>query len=299
MNGESLLVEYKIHSYRYDNFSKYELIISQAMSILNHIQTTSDDADLHFYNHCHVSELNTENNIIFKPTDPTSKHFALDTIGYANSSSIAFKEPDWFQVPTKENLEYIQSLIENKSNKWDDSILLKWRKAKNIADDHILIIGQVPTDESVNGFGFGDHFKKLKMIVEKLKGENIIVKLHPSMKIRGKDKDTIDRWIQNDIDVRTTFESIHDFLPKTRVAILENSTAGIECMMHGVPIISYGFPEYHWVTKVLQSLTELENLVSDFSWHSAVSQRMYINWYINNYLCSDIDSTVNRLKKII
>lgn len=269
------------------------------MSVLNHIQTTSDDADLHFYNHCHVSELNTENNIIFKPTAPTSKHFALDTIGYANSSSIAFKEPDWFQVPTKENLEYIQSLIENKSNKWDDSILLKWRKAKNIADDHILIIGQVPTDESVNGFGFGDHFKKLKMIVEKLKGENIIVKLHPSMKIRGKDKDTIDRWIQNDIDVRTTFESIHDFLPKTRVAILENSTAGIECMMHGVPIISYGFPEYHWVTKVLQSLTELENLVSDFSWHSAVSQRMYINWYINNYLCSDIDSTINRLKKII
>ena len=70
-------------------------------------------------------------------------------------------------------------------------------------------------------------------------------------------------------------------------------------MMHGVPVISYGWPEYHWATKVLQSLTELENLVSDFSWHSAVSQRMYINWYINNYLCSDIDSTINRLKKII
>lgn len=297
MNGESSLVEYKIHQYRFDNFTGREDIIREAMNELGHEE--SETPELNIYNHCHISELETENNIIFKPTGPTHKHFALDTIGYANSSSIAFKEPDWFQVPTKENLDYIQSLIKARSNKWDDSILLKWRKAKNVADDHILIIGQVPTDETVNGFGFGDHFKKLQMIVNSIKDKNIIVKLHPSMKIRGRTKDIIDKWIQDGIDVRTAFESIHDFLPKTRVAILENSTAGIECMMHGVPIISYGWPEYHWLTKQLQSLTQLDEIVTDLSWHSGVSQSMYINWYINKYLCSDIASTKNRLQQII
>ena len=137
------------------------------------------------------------------------------------------------------------------------------------------------------------------MIVNSIKDKNIIVKLHPSMKIRGRTKDIIDKWIQDGIDVRTAFESIHDFLPKTRVAILENSTAGIECMMHGVPIISYGWPEYHWLTKQLQSLTQLDEIVTDLSWHSGVSQSMYINWYINKYLCSDIASTKNRLQQII
>lgn len=293
-------MEYKIHQYRYDNFAKYELVIRHAMSLLNHSETTEDDADINFYNHCHVSEINTNNNIIFKPTAPTSKHFALDTVGYANSSSLAFHEPHWFfEQPNGEDLNYIQSLIDKKSNKWDDSIILKWRRAKNIAHDHILIIGQVPTDETVNGFGFGDHFKKLSMIVDKLQDENIIVKLHPSMKIRGKVKDTIDRWIQHGIDVRSNFESIHDFLPKTRVAILENSTAGIECMMHNVPIISYGWPEYHWVTKQLQSLTQLKELVEDIWWYDKTKHELFIHWYLNRYLCYDVDSTKRRLEQII
>ena len=89
-------------------------------------------------------------------------------------------------------------------------------------------------------------------------------------------------------------KKIHDFLPKTRVAILENSTAGIECMMHGVPIISYGWPEYHWVTQKLQSLTQLNELVSDLSWHYKSDTEQFIHWYINRYLCHDLKSTQRR-----
>ena len=235
-----------------------------------------------------------------KPTGPTSKHFALDSIGYANSSTLAFIEPfELRKEYTNSSNDKIKYLIECKANKWDDSILLKWRQAKNIASDHILIIGQVPTDETVNGFGFGDHFLKLSMIVEKLKDKNIIVKLHPSMKIDHKQQAVIDKWIKNNIDVRTQFESIHDFLPKTKVAILENSTAGIECLMHQVPIISYGWPEYHWATKKLQSLTQLEDLVSDLSWHKLAYANRFIEWYINKYLCHDVKSTQRRLSEII
>ena len=294
-------MEYKIHQYRFDNFTRFEDVIRKAMNTLGH--TESNNPEINIYNHCYQSEVSTNKNIIFKPTAPTSKHFALDTIGYANSSSLDF-HTDWFyfkDTPKEKDVEYIQSLIKAKSNKWDESILLKWKKAKDIANDHILIIGQVPTDETVNGFGFGDHFKKLSMIVDYLKDENLIVKLHPStrMKIKGKVKDKVDKWIQDGIDVRTEYESIHDFLPKTRVAILENSTAGIECLMHGVPVISYGWPEYHWVTKKLQTLTQLDVIVNNLSWHDKDDADSFIHWYINKYLCHDVNSTMERLKEII
>ena len=292
------ILEYKIHQYRFDNFTEFEAIIREAMNLLGHKE--GNNPDINIYNHCYQSEVSTNRNIIFKPTAPTSKHFALDTIGYANSSSLAFKEPDWIKEFVEDS-NYIQSLIDQKTNKWDDSILLQWKKARDIASDHILIIGQVPTDETVNGFGFGDHFKKLSMIVDYLQDENLIVKLHPSpkMKIKGKVKDKVDKWIQNGIDVRTKFESIHDFLPKTKVAILENSTAGIECLMHGVPVISYGWPEYHWVTKNLQTLTQLDVIVNDLSWHDKDDADSFIHWYINKYLCHDVNSTATRLKEII
>ena len=45
----------------------------------------------------------------------------------------------------------IEKLIERKANKWDDSIILKWRKAKSVPKDHILVIGQMPDDETVKG----------------------------------------------------------------------------------------------------------------------------------------------------
>ena len=69
--------------------------------------------------------------------------------------------------------------------------------------------------------------------------------------------------------------------------------------MHEVPIISYGWPEYHWATQKLQTLTQLKNLVSDLSWHQKEYAKQFIEWYINNYLCHDIISTENRLKELL
>lgn len=288
-------MEYKIHQYRFDNFTKFEDIIRQSLNELGHIE--SNNPDLNIYNHCHESEIHTNNNIIFKPTAPTSKHFALDTVGYANASTLAYEKPtdDIFEDIERMDWVSIEELRKSKPNKWDDSILLKWRKAENIKDDHILIIGQMPDDETVNGFGFGNHISKLERIVDKLSDENIIIKLHP----RYKNKQLVQKWTDAGHHVITGFDSIHSILPKTRVAIIDNSTAGIECLMHEVPIISYGWPEYHWATKKLQTLPQLKDLVNDLSWHRPVYARSFIEWYINHYLCSDINSTVKRLNQII
>jgi len=306
-------VEYKIHNYRFENIAeKYYPIVKAALEELGHTEwcSTPDDLsdgwtswpEINIYNHCHESELNTNNNIILKPTGPTSKHFALDRIGYANSSSLCFEYPyaidhnvfDW----------NVDEFIKDKANKWDDSILVNWKNnlRKNWPKDHILVIVQQPKDETVNGFGFGNHWTKVCHIVNKLISHRlnypVVVKLHPAFKDKSK-LEQISKWKEAGVTVIEGYINIHDVLPRTRLAIIENSTAGIECLMHQIPIISYGFPEYHWVTKQLQSLTQLEDLVTDMTWHDPIKAKNFISWYIDWYLCSDIDSTVSRLKDLL
>jgi hypothetical protein len=287
-------MQYKFHDYKFKKIAnKYYDIIRSAMNNIGH-EECYDTADINFYNHT-VNSLKTSGMIIVKPTAPTSQHFALDTIGYANSSSLAYSKPDISDDIEQMDWASVLELRNTKPNKWDDSVLLKWRDAKDIKDDHILIIGQMPDDETVNGFGFGDHIKRMDMIINKLKNKNLVIKLHP----RYKNKSLVKKWKEAGHHVITGFDCIHSILPKTRVAIIDNSTAGIECLLHEVPIISYGWPEYHWATQKLQTLPQLEDLVNDLSWHRPVYARQFIEWYINHYLCHDVKTTQERLKEIL
>ena len=288
-------MEYRIHPHRYDNFDRYYNIVREAMTLLGHTEVKKA-ADINFFNHIHTFE---DDCIIVKPTAPTSKHFALDSHGYANTSEIAYEEPIEFEYVDMD-WSKITDLIEKKSNKWDDSILLKWRRPKiKIPEDHILVIGQMPFDETVKGFGFGDHWRKLCEIVDVLpKGKQpIVIKLHPAMK--GKIQQ-IQNWREQGLTVIDGYISIHDVLPRTRVAIVDNSTAGIECLMHQVPVISHGWPEYHWVTGKMQTLPHLIELINGIDkWHDKELSNKFVYWYINHYLCTDINSTVKRLAQLI
>jgi len=294
-------MRYKFHNYKFDKIAdNYYDVIRRAMFNLGHFEVVEHDteADIHFYNHT----TNTEKSpgiFIVKPTAPTSQHFGIDIQGYANSGYYTFNRPPFDNLAVND-WSQVEELIKNKANKWDDSVLLKWRDAKNVHDDHILIIGQIPDDETVNGFGFGDHIKKLDMIVDKLYDEyapyaNLVIKLHP----RYKNKALVKKWKEAGHHVITGFDSIHSILPKTKVAIIDNSTAGIECMMHDVPIISYGYPEYHWITKDLRILTELKGYIEDMSWFDKELSRQYLMWYINWYLCHDVKTTQRRLEELL
>ena len=112
-------------------------------------------------------------------------------------------------------------------------------------------------------------------------------------------RDLVKNWEKRGAYVLSDFESIHDILPKTRVAIVENSTAGLECMMHEVPVISYGYPEYHWNTKELRHAIHINSLVKDISWFSKQNNRKFTTWYLRDYLCYDVDSTTARLKSLL
>lgn len=304
-------MEFKLHDHKYElkgNFQHAANCIKLSLELLGYTETKNDNADLHVYNHtCRDLEPDMpENSIIFKPTAPTSKHFQICTLGYANSSEITFKLPvDYiYRKHTIAEWDGIQDLVKARANKWDDSILLKFKDVKNVKDDHILVIGQMPDDETVNGFGFRGHLDRIDMILDKLKGENVVLKLHPRFKPKTQSEALfLRKWEGMDIQILKGYGSIHSVLPKTRVAIVDNSTAGIECMMHDVPIISYGYPDYHWRTIDLRSLTQLKGFINsipgpDFIPNKELTRR-YLCWYIYEYLCSDINTTVNRLKKIL
>lgn len=303
-------MQFKFYERRYSfkgNFAYAANCIRHALEMMGHTESETEEADLHIYNHtCRDLEpFMEENAIIFKPTAPTSKHFQICDLGYANSSRITFEEPVEYEYRRYDNTEWneIQDMVQRRANKWDDSIMLKWPDAKSVKDDHILIIGQMPEDETVMGFGFGDHWKKMYQIIDKLDGYNLVIKLHPrirkaSHRIRDINK-CIEEWQLRGHQVFSGYESIHSILPHTRVAITENSTAGIECMMHDVPIISYGYPDYHWITKDLRILTTLRNSIDDLSWFNKEKSRRFLCWYVFEYLCNDIPTTMNRLEELI
>jgi len=303
-------MQYKFYERRYSfkgNFAYAANCIRHALDMMGHTESETEEADLHIYNHtCRDLEpFMEENAIIFKPTAPTSKHFQICDLGYANSSRITFEEPVEYEYRIYDNTEWneIQDMVERRANKWDDSIMLKWPDAKDVKDDHILIIGQMPEDETVMGFGFGDHWKKMYQIIDKLDDYNLVIKLHPrirkaSHRVRDINK-CIKEWELRGHQVFSGYESIHSILPHTKVAITENSTAGIECMMHDVPIISYGYPDYHWITKDLRILTTLRNSIDDLSWFNREKSRRFLCWYVFEYLCSDIPTTMNRLEELI
>jgi len=284
----------------------------------DHLSRDIDDnpENVFVYNHSWVSELQRKNlyrgkkTIFLKPTGPTKDHFTLDTKGYAACSDITYKKPNFKKVSSDRFFSSeVSSIIKNKQNKWSG---VKSRenlnfneKALDIPDQHILVVCQMEGDETVKDMSFGSHLSKVKCIVNTLIESKIkfpiVVKFPPWYKDKGGNPESsiVSYWKSKGVRVFEGRENIHDFLPKSRVAIIENSTAGLECMMHDVPIISYGLPEYHWITKDLRHLTNLISSINDLGWFIKSDSRRWLTWYCKRYQCYDLKSTKRRIQKIL
>ncbi len=268
--------------------------------------------DLFIYNHTYINKLKDEgfyrgsNNIFIKPTGPSPRYFTLDSLGYGCHLNITYNKPEF------EHYDYThffnteaKLLIKNKENKWSNrgSDLKSVDLDTEVPNNHVLVLGQMPNDDSVIDFSFGDHWKKIVQIVSELEKLSypIVVKLHPTMHEVETPflENQIEKWKDKGVVVIQDYSSLHDVLEKTKVAIIENSTSGIECMLHSIPIISYGYPEYHWVTKDLRHLTMLRNYIEDMSWYDLKKSKSFIAWYCEEYLCYDKLSTYKRLKQLV
>ena len=279
---------------------------------------TDNKNDIYVYNHTYIEDIKNNNffmgkkTLFIKPTLPTPYHFTLDSRGYAGASSITYNKPQFIGYDSTSFFNTTAlNIIQNRPNKWSDRAWCNFKEQEflDIPNNHILVLGQLPHDETCQKMSFGDHFKKLENIVDTIAHlDNIVVKLHPHLLEPADPEedyapdpryfDTIDNWKNQGITVLTGYTSLFDILPRTKVAIVENSTSGLECLLHHVPVISYGYPEYHWVTKDLRHLHQLPEYIKDFSWYNYQEANSFIAWYFEQYLCSDLESTKRRILEI-
>jgi len=303
----------QMYQYVYNALESMGADIQVSQYLKSIYPTIVDEEDaLYIYNHTNIEQLKEEGyhlgkqTIVLKPTAPTPDYFSIDSLGYASYSSVAYDKPNFENIEVKWDL--VERLKKQKSNKWSDRQDLIFTENKTeLPDNHILILCQMQGDETVTVQSFGNHWHKIEALVKNLKGNYpLVIKVHPTMKAEECKignweyyEKVINYWISEGITVIYGMESIHDILPKTKVAIVENSTSGLECMMYDVPVISFGYPEYHWVTKDLRHLPALKGYINDLSWWSKDNSRKFLYWYITEYLCYDQESTTKRIKELL
>ena len=307
----------------------YEVCIDRNFKIENISSNISNsyirtDKAINIYNHTYPDDLRVQGknldesvlNIFIKPTGPSTQYFSLDTLGFGPCSSLLFKqEYNILDIEILNNFyrSEVQPLIHFNTNKWsfstsDSKFKFNEELEVDIPENHVLVLGQMPGDTTVTDMQFGDHWEKLKAIVDYLHKRKFptVVKLHPTLRDKKSEEEwektkygqQVLRWKSAGIIVLDDYSSIHKVLPKASVAVVENSTSGIEAIMHNIPVISYGNPEYKWATKPLEHLCFLEDYIKDLSWYSTQKSYSWLYYYLKEYLCSDLDSTTERLTNI-
>lgn len=320
-------------AYRFKNLDKkWGLMYENVIEVLNELNfdvrispylsfiTTPKNAkvgivdskdDIYIYNHTYPEQIDGKfftgkKSLFLKPTGPTNEHYSIDPLGFSSRVTISYEKPNFETTNYQDYWDNeVNKIKENKSHKWVGQY--KFSKPNHrIPDNHILVIGQMPGDVSVREFSFHDHLNDLERIINKLDNKDpIVIKLHPFLKDRsnkeywGKIQEKINHWRIKGHTVIYGFEDLHTILPKTKLAILENSTAGIECMMYDVPIITFGCPEYRWICKELRQIVDLNKFKNDLSWFDKELSRKFLVWYIRDWLCYDVKSTRRRLKELL
>lgn len=275
--------------------------------------------DICIYNHADISHLAgarclpAKREWFFKPTVPDEFHTTLDTLGFGPMSSITFQKPKYefcFESDIKVFFETkVADWISTKKTKFGNYFVAKEEVVP--FEDYYLILGQCTGDSVVTRCDYGDYLTKLGQIVTELarvdKERVIVVKLHPYMD--GKDKPATETAyaekamarlsvISPKVQIYLGRSNVHAFIKKARCVILANSGAGFEAMMHHKPIISWGFPEYHWVTYDLRLLCDMCRAVK-LDWFNPRAQDAFLYWYMEKYCFYNQDTANRRVKEML
>jgi len=239
-------------------------------------------------------------------------------LGYGPFSSIAYSKPPFEGVSGQE----VQAFFENKVPGWIDARTSKWGDGifaddEPEEDDYVLVLAQNFKDETVDGMWFGNYWTALCSVVNALVqiGSRVVVKLHPwtdgtnGFDHNGKPKpptktEASDKakaaleQLGTSVSVYSGPSSVHGFLRKARCVVLCNSGSGLEAMLHKKPIISWGFPEYHWATYDLRHLCDLPRALT-LDWFDADEVAKFICWYAEHYCIYDYNSAVRRVGELL
>jgi len=188
------------------------------------------------------------------------------------------------------------------------------RTESSAVEDYYLVMGQCAGDSVVTQMAYGNYLDHLYSIVAELRRVDpdtpVLVKLHPYMDGEKHEcpeflQKVIDRLLQigrgsSGFSVVSGMKSAQPYIAKAKCVLLANSGAGLEAMMQGKPIISWGVPEYHWVTYPLRHLCDLRRAVLSINdWFDAELQYKWLGWYCYEYTIRDIPSAGRRVRELV
>lgn len=277
-------------------------------------------ADLVLYTHTtdnHVRGFNGPQWFI-KSTAPDQFHATLDTLGYGPFSSITYSKPDFESVADSDLDDYfatkVSKWIDARTSKWGDDI---FTSAGPGGEDYVLVLAQTFKDETVDGMWFGNYWTALYQVVNVLAQiePRVVVKLHPwtdghgGFDCVGKPKaptttEHSDKCraelekIGPNVEVYSGMGSVHDFIKQSRCVVLCNSSSGLDALLHKKPIISWGYPEYHWAAYDMRHLCELPRAL-DLTWFNERRAAQFIYWYTERYCIYDQASANRRVGKLL
>jgi len=266
---------------------------------------TDNPCDVAIYNHATQADLagnviKSFANWFLKPTVPDENHATLDTLGYGPYSSITYKRPPYLYADDSKVEEFFATTVAG----WTSSRVCKWGdKLKEQpedpgVEDFYLVLGQCAGDSVVTAMDFGGYVAKLNAVVAQLlraDSRPVVVKLHPYMNGTNNEQPHFSKKVQEDLlalspqrRVKVVLGkcSVHPLIARSRAVVLANSGAGFEAMMHRKPIISWGFPEYHWVTYDLRLLCDMKRAIR-LDWFDAKAQSKFLYWYMQKYCFFD------------
>lgn len=275
-----------------------------------------DSCDICIYNHADISHLTgdilqVKQNWFFKPTVPDEFHTTIDELGFGPYSSITYKKPDYESMPDAKVDEFfntqVASWVKNRKTKWGKF----FKSTEEIIPykDYYLVLGQCSGDEVVTRHDFGSYAVKLEQVIRELVRidivRDVVVKLHPYMdgefakdnKYSTEIKQRL-TTISPRVHVYTGKSNVHEFIRNARCVLLANSGAGFEAMMQHKPIISWGYPEYHWTTYDLRHLASLI-VALKLDWFDVKKQDKFLCWYMEKYCFFDQASANNRIKELL
>jgi GR25 family glycosyltransferase involved in LPS biosynthesis len=314
------LVMEAFHKRGYEVRVDAELKVQDGLPSFAKAMSPLKDEGVIIYNHVSFNDIVNNNSefikgdalLIIKPTGPSPDCFSLDPFGYGASCSITYDEPDYLKTEVGEFFEEVaKPLIDNRVNKWSNRAYSVDRNLEaKLPEDFTLFVGQMTGDTSVTSNSFGDHWAKMSAILNSLLATTsypVVVKLHPCLfdpKKEGRNVEekaycrrSIEDFKQKGVVFVEGLTSIYEVLPQARVVILENSTAGIETLLYRKPLISFGYPEYHWATKDLRHLNQLQGLIKDLDWYDQEKSDKFVCWYYHNYLCKNLKDVYRQMDK--
>ena len=275
---------------------------------------TDNPCDIVIYNHCDISdllgnEIKAKYNWFFKPTIPDKYHTTLDNLGYGSYSSITYNKPPFEECDMQKVNQFFDTKVKNWINNASSKFYnFKSEEIKIQEKDYYLILGQCGGDYTVTKQDFGSHFYKIEQIARELlriTNNSIVIKLHPYTDGEFAKDDKFSRSLAEKyskisprISVYLGKGNIHEFFKEAKAVIVSNSGAGFEAMMHHKPIISFGYPEYRYISWELHHLCDLKRAIK-LDWYNKENSMKFLYWYLEKYCFFDLKTCKRRIKELL